>query len=215
LDLDPFGTEPDPPPRTTIPHDKYYSKWRDKHGGLTPDQYKWAIKHFDYGCVGITLLNLGATGGILDELPDMTRCYTTLKQAQSAQGKCPCGNNQAKLFSTHFWSNGGAFTPDADGKVDMGPWVNDSSPKHINWHKPADADHKDKGYNYDFAWYDDDTDRWLHANHRHDPNTDDTPGHLGPMIIYSSTLEDWQDIPWDFDKEVFCIVCNGGKYGKK
>jgi RHS repeat-associated protein len=178
----------------TISRDEYWTMWKASHPGLTPEQYRDLENVLNRGCIGITDINLFEFGNA-----SLSDCYATFAQAKQRQdqmrGECTCQRNitlmgkpgGAKMFSKRFWSSGDPYTPDpSTGKVDMSGYSYRARPGYVN---------------FDYGWYDESANLWIHANHFHDP------GGMGPMKVYYSDLEHYSRPLLDFDKQFFCVAC--------
>jgi RHS repeat-associated protein len=179
----------------TISREEYWEMWKNSHPGMTPEQFTNLEAVLNRGCIGITEINLYEFGNA-----SLADCYDTFAHAKQRQdqmrGECTCqGKNtlmgnpgDAKIFSKRFWSSGDPYTPDpSTGQVDMSGYNYSARPG---------------GYtNFDYGWYDEASNLWIHANHFHDP------GGLGPMKVYKSDLEHYSRSLLDFDKQVFCVAC--------
>ncbi len=179
-------------PSQTLTVDQFIHYWETQHGTTMTSQQKSTLAR---GCIGITALELGnnlqARG-----VPPLDKSYSTVAQARNAvaalekdikdnPGKYP-PNARVILFSTRFWTGDQSkFKPDKNGRVDMSGW---------NYaERPPD---KTGGYtNFDFGLFDDNTNRWWHANHSE-------PG----MKVYNSNLA-WYSRPLgDFNRQVFSVA---------
>lgn len=111
------------------------------------------------------------------------------------------GQWRAVVFSKRFYSNQaanwnarrtprpGAFQPDpGTGQVDM------SSYEYRGRPDPSSG-RGAEFVNFDYGWYDEETNSWWHANHAQ-------PG----MKVYQSTLAYYSRPLLDFDKQVFCVA---------
>jgi hypothetical protein len=139
----------------------------------------------------------------VDKLPDEASKHPVLNGLKNVISSFPPDLDpkeyKAVVFSKRFFSNQspswnarktavpGAFQPDpTTGQVDM------SGYKYKAKVKPDGA----SSYtNFDYAWYDAQTDSWWHANHKE-------PG----MKVYQSTLEHYSRPLLDFDRQVFSVA---------
>jgi hypothetical protein len=104
--------------------------------------------------------------------------------------------HQAAIFSKRFFSNQNqhegwpddpsAFRPDPEtGQVNM-----------YGYHDQARPRDRYNGYtNFDYGWFDEQTNSWWHANHME-------PG----MQVYQSTLEHYSRPLLDFNRQVFSVA---------
>jgi peptidoglycan hydrolase-like protein with peptidoglycan-binding domain len=133
----------------------------------------------------------------MDELPAAVLANPTLAILKNVLQSFPITPDpyayKAIVFSKRFWSNqsddaadqenpdDAAFKPDpVTGQVDMTDYKYQGKPGFIN---------------FDYGWYDEDTDTWWHANHA-------DPG----MEVYQSTLEHYSQPLQDFDRQVFSVA---------
>ena len=140
----------------------------------------------EHGCIGVTALNLG-TGG----RPDLNNSYATLEQAkrraQEMKRECSAKGQKPRIFSQRFYSGGKSDVPDpVTGRVDMSGYDYKAKPGYVN---------------FDYGWYDEQSDSWWHANHYETHDPDD------PMVVYRSTLDYYSRPLIDFDSQVFCVAC--------
>jgi peptidoglycan hydrolase-like protein with peptidoglycan-binding domain len=133
----------------------------------------------------------------LDQLPDAIAANPTLAALKNVQQTFPVTPDpyeyKAIVFSKRFWSNQStdaaerenpddeAFQPDpVTGQVEMKDYRYAARPGQVN---------------FDYGWYDEETDSWWHANHA-------DPG----MEVYQSTLEHYSRPLKDFDRQVFSVA---------
>ncbi len=181
--------------------DQYVEMWEAERGRPMTKAEKKTLAR---GCIGITALNIEAVN------PPLDNAYATFDQAKkvvdewnafiekhkgerTADGKV-VGHFKAVLFAKLFWSNQSpdpkerekpddtAFLPDEDGKVDMSGYE-------------YRAQGGGKWINFDYGFWDDDSNSFWHANHCE-------PG----MEVYQSTKDKFAAGYLDFDRIVFCAV---------
>lgn len=191
--------------------DEYVTMWEKQQGRAMTDEEKDTLAR---GCIGVTALNLGQG----DINPPLELSFSTFNQAKivadainnilkakpglSNLGKVVAGNLVLKkvnnvldsfpvdpdptlwkaiIFSKRFWSGGNDYEPDSEtGQVDMSDYDYEAKPGFVN---------------FDYGWYEEETDTWWHANHCE-------PG----MKVYQSTLEHYSRPLLDFDQQVFCVA---------
>lgn len=207
---DPLGLEPS----RKETYVDYITKWEKDRPWLNREQRIWAEAMLAKGCIGVTIINLGrcfkdSKDGNNFLHPDMNNCYATLEDAEKLRRlldeNCGCGDFPTKIFSIHFWSAGGSFEPDGSGRVNMTPWIEAGVKDSDVWYRPAeDGQIRDETGNMDFGFLEDESGMWLDANTAHRPTS--------PMVVKRKTLKEWRKLPWDYDKEVFCVACAGGEY---
>jgi hypothetical protein len=94
-----------------------------------------------------------------------------------------------RIFSLRFFAGDPTrFVADRRGQVDLTGYA---------YSARADAAGApgDLLMNFDYGWYDEDSDSWFHANHA-------APG----MTIFQSTLAHFSRPLRDFDRQVFCVA---------
>jgi peptidoglycan hydrolase-like protein with peptidoglycan-binding domain len=133
----------------------------------------------------------------LDQLPAEISGSTELKDLKNVLAEFPIDADPTKwraiIFSKRFYSNQdpdpekrkaadpNAFLPDPrTGQVDMSGYRYEARPGYVN---------------FDYGWYDEETNSWWHANHAE-------PG----MQVYQSTLEYYSRPLLDFDRQVFSVA---------
>lgn len=102
-------------------------------------------------------------------------------------------SNQAEKWHDRLEADEDAFQPDEEtGQVDMSGYQYRGRPN------PKEGEGREFT-NFDYAWYDEDTDSWFHANHAE-------MGPDAPMEVYQSTLEHYSRPLQDFDRQVFSVA---------
>jgi RHS repeat-associated protein len=207
-----------------VPWDDYWATWKAlNQGGLTAAQLEWAEKNLARGCIGVVCLHLG-------EAPKPTDCYRTRAQAEARRQqlakKCSCENG-VEMYSIHLWNDTGKKSKKPDlvfeksGKADLTNWNQSRKPG------------RRENVNFDFGWvYPNGTIH--HADLYHNPDRNgDKKGDYYPDPLPNGTIvpinestilyddiSEWQSGATgaqyqDFNAEVWCVQCKGGKYGKK
>jgi len=98
-------------------------------------------------------------------------------------------SNQAENWHDRMESDPDAFQPDEDtGQVDMGGYQYHARPR------PEEGEGS-TFVNFDYGWWDEETDTWWHANHAE-----------SGMEVYQSTLEHYSRPLRDFDRQVFTVA---------
>ncbi len=181
----------------------YWSKFLADHPGLEKEFPKcW--RQYTRGCIGVTLINLGE-----DDLafPSFQHCYRKKEDAEAYLKKITCGKGETpEMFSVHFYLppemaiypfDDEPFKVRPDGSVDVDPWATGGMPKK----NPSTI-------RFDFGFCKDDG-TIIHANHCHNPTGKEWPGYpiVGPMVVYTSTLDEWKQSYNDFNQEVWCVTC--------
>jgi hypothetical protein len=132
-----------------------------------------------------------------DTLPSEINASAQLRDLKNVLSSFPVDPDPTKwkavIFSKRFYSNQdpdwekrkksdpNAFLPDPKtGQVDMSGYHYEARPGFVN---------------FDYGWYDEETDSWWHANHME-------PG----MEVYQSTLEYYSRPLQDFDRQVFTVA---------
>jgi hypothetical protein len=135
-------------------------------------------------------------------------------------GAIPNNELRAVIFSVLFWSNQNpdpsqrmqgdpkAFQPDQFDQVNMTAYEkaqkSNSSPYGAPYGRPDPKD-PTKHNNFDYGWWDEETNTWWHAN-----QGSLTPDLTG-VAVYQSTLEDYQKL-YDpkgtnlFDRQIFTVA---------
>jgi len=141
----------------------------------------------------------------LDELPDHIAASPELQGLARVLESFPIDPDpatwQAMVFSKRFYSNQAvsqedrldpnpdAFQPDpTTGQVDMSGYAYRGRPN------PAEGPGAEFT-NFDYGWFDEETDSWWHANNG-EPD----------MTVYQSTLEYYSRPLLDFDRQVFTVA---------
>jgi len=189
---------------TPITCEEYWRRWKAANPGFTERQYEAMLKTLKHGCIGIVALHFGVNleGG---ERLDLSRCYRELGRAadrvEEIWRECECqGRDQNGdpstpwVFGVSFWTNR-TMRPRADGT-----W-----PLPSDWDEPRDDDF----VNFDFAWFDAETGRWVHANHCH-PDLADEYDENDPMKVYT---DDWPHYS-DFNTRLWCVACKRHDFGR-
>jgi hypothetical protein len=200
-------------PQDKMDFDKYWDWWKKRHPHLNPKDLANREKTLAKGCVGITLINSGYS-----RISEITKsCYSSKRKAEAAQKTLGCkAGDSARLFSIHFWWKGPRLKPRPTGSIDLDPWYNGGRPKGRpagDWDNDPNTPDDDAGVNFDFGWQCGGG-TIIHADMYHNPDRDgDGKGDFYPgskirtATVYGSTLKEWQDSYEDFNKEVWCVVC--------
>lgn len=180
-------------------YQEYYNQWVLSHPGLSDAQYAWVVAQLRTGCVGVTIVSLG--WNTKSGMPDMSNCFNKRGLAKDAMKKdCGCGS-KPQMFSIHLWNNDkgrdgvnpSMSVNSGTGKVDLSNW---------NYKRRPSG-----GLNFDFGLVLPDGEI-VHANHSNQPPADE-------MQISSESLAAWKLVGWflpDYNAEVWCVACDGGKY---
>jgi hypothetical protein len=165
----------------TFTVDEYLKKWEKAYGRkMTPIERKTLAR----GCIGITAVNLGL-GNINPPLKNSFDSFAHAKHEadrldRDLKKHKKNGQLKAYIYSQRFYSKGKAYKPDPKtGRVDMSGYKYEAKPGYVN---------------FDYGWYDDQSNTWWHANHSE-------PG----MKVYQSTLANYSRPLQDFDRQVFCV----------
>jgi hypothetical protein len=187
--------------------EQYIEMWEKEQGRPLTDEEKATISR---GCIGITANNLNGGG---DPLDSAEKIYGTFELAHAAMvarnalldklAAWPIINlfvdkSRYIVFAKMFWSNQdpdpkkrknpdpNAFKPDPKtGEVDMSGYKYHGQPGFVN---------------FDYAFWDEDSSAFWHANHM------DYGDPADPMIVLQSTKEKFAQGYRDFDRVVYCIA---------
>jgi hypothetical protein len=187
----------------SLNYQEYYNQWVLNHPGLSDAQYAWVADQLRTGCVGVTIVSLG--WNTKNGMPDMSNCYKKRGLAKDAMNKdCGCGS-KPQMFSIHLWNNdtgqdgvNPSMRVNSSGKVDLSNW--DSMVG-----RPPSG-----GTNFDFGFVLPDGEL-IHANGSNRPPK-------SVMQVSTENLWTWKIVGWtdsDYNSEVWCVACDGGKYGSK
>lgn len=156
--------------------DDYVAEWEEVNGRPMTATERQVLAA---GCIGVTAVNLG-----LQTNPPLDESYAELNQALARREELQKADpsKEYRIFSKRFYSAGKDYTPDpSTGKVDMSHYDHtDAKPGLIN---------------FDYGWFDEQTDSWWHANHSE-------PG----MEVYQSTEEYYSRPLRDFDEQVYVVA---------
>lgn len=187
-----------------------YSEYFINHNlWMNETQREWTTKQIKRGCVGVTCAHLG-------HLNELKNCFKLKSQAEDRKKyfveNCSCGSNEPMIYSIHLWNDIGAdgINPAIPGGptvyADMSNWnPKKGRPNPQDWH-PNGA--SAEVMPYDFALLIGD-DLMIGADHNYRPNS--KPENQGRIII--RTIDMWQNMPSDFNMEVWCVECSGGTSG--
>ena len=223
----------------TFDVDAYVAMWEAEHGRKMTDAEKISLTRGCIGITVLNLqrgnidppldmsfATFAQAKGVADALNDILRSRppvdtlgdavngnATLSGLKNVLSSFPMDPDpdkwQAVIFSKRFYSNQEgtaaerahpdptAFRPDDKGQVDMSSYKYKARPGA-------------EFTNFDYAWYDEKTDSWWHANHCQ-PYTSEAgseyhqscdPG----MKVYQSTPEHYARPLGDFDRQVFVVA---------
>jgi RHS repeat-associated protein len=198
--------------RTEVSFEKYWDSYHKKYPAMNDHQIRWAQKMLRRGCVGITCINLG-------DDPEAKNCFTSLELAKEKQESMKKGKCCPQIYSIHYYNNTGKNKryPDSklknDGKeVDMSNWDKES--------RPGKNKEGNGWVNFDYGFLNPDG-TITHADMYHNPDVDgDGKGDnyrklpIREGTIYISSIEEWKKSYDDFNSEVWCVQCIGGKAGR-
>lgn len=155
----------------------FHAFWEQEQGRKLSESEK---KTIDRGCIGITANNLEGKGTpSLDEVyDDFDKAHAAMEKHNDTWWNRNVSSSKYVMFGILFWSN---QDPDREKRWDPSPgaFLPDPATRRIDM-----SDYKflprPRGVNYDFGFWDENTNSFWHANHK-ELGIDD------PMIVYQST----------------------------
>jgi hypothetical protein len=187
---------------TKFSFNEYVDKFQNDNGRcMTPGE----LKTLKRGCIGVTMINLGQTIGnpknIGNSYENSTNPCIAFKRALAKAKEIELDKGvKVLVYSTRFWTDDTSkYRGDASDIVDMRGAKFKS--RVLN---------NEVFINFDFGFYDEETNSFWHANHCH--HCEDGDGNdMGPMTVYKSDFNKFTRPLLDFNRTIFSYIITNQK----